>query len=93
MLLTGIIFIFVAPIIYIKSPGPIFFKQVRIGKNGKKIQHLQIPKHVYGCRGTKERTDETERDEGAQCSRWRMTQESSEAERMEASMGLWLVYP
>ena len=31
MLLTGIIFIFVAPIIYIKSPGPIFFKQVRIG--------------------------------------------------------------
>ena len=29
-LLTGIIFIFVAPIIYIKSPGPIFFKQVRI---------------------------------------------------------------
>lgn len=37
MLLTGIIFIFVAPIIYIKSPGPIFFKQVRIGKNGKKF--------------------------------------------------------
>ena len=26
-----------APIIYIKSPGPIFFKQVRIGKNGKKF--------------------------------------------------------
>lgn len=37
MLLTSIIFIFVAPIIYIKSPGPIFFKQVRIGKNGKKF--------------------------------------------------------
>ena len=37
MLLTGIIFIFVAPIIYVKSPGPIFFKQVRIGKNGKKF--------------------------------------------------------
>ena len=37
MLLTGIIFIFVAPIIYIKSPGPIFFNQVRIGKNGKKF--------------------------------------------------------
>ncbi len=37
MLLTGITFIFVAPIIYIKSPGPIFFKQVRIGKNGKKF--------------------------------------------------------
>lgn len=48
MLLTGIIFIFVAPIIYIKSPGPIFFKQVLTGKNGKN-QHLQIPKHVYGA--------------------------------------------
>ena len=37
VLLTGVIFIFVAPVIYIKSPGPIFFKQVRIGKNGKKF--------------------------------------------------------
>lgn len=26
------------PIIYIKSPGPIFFKQERIGKNGKKFK-------------------------------------------------------
>ena len=34
-LFTGIIFIFVAPIIYINSPGPIFFGQERVGKNGK----------------------------------------------------------
>lgn len=34
-ILTGIIFIFVAPAIYVKSPGPIFFSQNRIGKNGK----------------------------------------------------------
>ena len=32
---TGVIFIFVAPVIYIKSPGPIFFAQERIGQNGK----------------------------------------------------------
>lgn len=32
---TGVIFIFVAPVIYIKSPGPIFFAQDRIGQNGK----------------------------------------------------------
>ena len=32
---TAIIFIFIAPIIYIKSPGPIFFVQERIGQNGK----------------------------------------------------------
>lgn len=34
-ILTGIIFVFIAPIIYISSPGPIFFSQTRIGKNGK----------------------------------------------------------
>ena len=34
-LMTGIIFIFVAPAIYISSPGPIFFAQERVGKNGK----------------------------------------------------------
>ncbi len=34
-ILTMIIFIFIAPIIYIKSPGPIFFKQQRVGRNGK----------------------------------------------------------
>lgn len=33
--LTAIIFIFVAPIIYINSPGPIFYSQERIGRNGK----------------------------------------------------------
>lgn len=37
-LLTCIIFIFIAPIIYISSPGPIFFSQERIGKNGKKFK-------------------------------------------------------
>ena len=36
--LTGIIFIFVAPAIYISSPGPIFFSQERVGKNGKKFK-------------------------------------------------------
>ena len=34
-IITGILFIFVAPAIYSKSPGPIFFKQDRVGKNGK----------------------------------------------------------
>ena len=33
--LTGILFLFVAPAIYIKSPGPIFFTQERVGQNGK----------------------------------------------------------
>lgn len=37
-ILTGIIFIFVAPVIYISSPGPIFFSQERVGKNGKNFK-------------------------------------------------------
>lgn len=33
--LTVIAYIFIAPIIKMKSPGPVFFKQTRVGKNGK----------------------------------------------------------
>ena len=48
-ILTGIIFIFVAPAIYIRSPGPIFFSQIRVGKNGKKFKmdriDYQMPMH------------------------------------------------
>jgi len=32
---TCILTIIIGPLIYIKSPGPIFFSQVRVGKNGK----------------------------------------------------------
>ena len=35
VLATGLIFLFVAPAIYIQSPGPIFFAQPRIGQNGR----------------------------------------------------------
>ena len=37
-LVTAIIYVFIAPIIYIKSPGPIFFSQWRVGKNGRKFK-------------------------------------------------------
>ena len=37
-LLTGIIFLFIAPVIYISSPGPIFFSQERVGKNGRRFK-------------------------------------------------------
>lgn len=33
--LTAILALVLGPLIYIKSPGPIFFKQTRVGKNGK----------------------------------------------------------
>ena len=35
LVFTGIAFIFVAPIIYIQSPGKIFFGQARVGRNGR----------------------------------------------------------
>ena len=40
-ILTGIACIFIAPIIMIQSPGPIFFTQERVGENGK---HFKIHK-------------------------------------------------
>ncbi len=37
-MVTLLLTIVIGPIIYIKSPGPIFFAQTRIGKNGKKFK-------------------------------------------------------
>ncbi len=37
-ILTGILCIFIGPAIYIQSPGPIFFSQDRVGKNGKRFR-------------------------------------------------------
>ncbi|MGN0459624.1 MAG: sugar transferase [Ruminococcus sp.] len=34
-ILTGLLFLIVAPMVYSKSPGPIFFSQERVGENGK----------------------------------------------------------
>ncbi len=34
-LVTVVLFLFIAPMTYIASPGPIFFAQERVGKNGK----------------------------------------------------------
>lgn len=38
LLITAIAFIIFAPIIYIQSPGPIFYSQWRVGKNGRRFK-------------------------------------------------------
>lgn len=38
LLIIGVCWLFIAPAIYIKSPGPIFFSQIRVGKNGRKFK-------------------------------------------------------
>lgn len=42
-ILTIFLMLFIAPAILIESPGPIFFKQVRVGKNGRRF-------HIYKFR-------------------------------------------
>lgn len=37
-IMTAVVFIFIAPLIYIQSPGPIFFSQERVGRNGKRFK-------------------------------------------------------
>ena len=37
-IITLLLTVIIGPIIYIKSPGPIFFTQIRVGKNGKKFK-------------------------------------------------------
>ena len=38
LILTGIITIFLGPAIKLDSPGPIFFSQIRVGKNGRRFK-------------------------------------------------------
>lgn len=38
LIFTGLLTLIIGPMIYFKDPGPIFFSQVRIGKNGKKFK-------------------------------------------------------
>ena len=41
-LFTGLIVLFVGPMIYKASPGPIFFTQERVGQNGRRFKMLKI---------------------------------------------------
>lgn len=49
LLLTGIAFLVFAPIIKIQSPGPIFYEQTRIGKNGRRFKFYKFRTMVVGA--------------------------------------------
>lgn len=38
LMITAVAFIFVAPVIFIQSPGPVFFSQERVGRGGRKFR-------------------------------------------------------
>ena len=54
-----IICIFVGPAIYIASPGPIFFAQERVGKNGKKFK---MYKFRSMCMDAEKRFEEVQKE-------------------------------
>ncbi len=49
LLLTGIAFFIFAPIIKIQSPGPIFYEQTRIGRNGRRFKFYKFRTMVVGA--------------------------------------------
>lgn len=54
LLFTGIAFIIFAPIIKIQSPGPIFYSQTRIGKNGRRFKFYKFRTMVVNADALKE---------------------------------------
>lgn len=61
LFLTGIAFIVFAPIIKIQSPGPVFYAQTRIGKNGRRFRFYKFRTMVVGADNMKK--DLMERNE------------------------------
>lgn len=49
LLFTGIAFIIFAPVIKIQSPGPVFYSQIRIGKNGRRFKFYKFRTMVVGA--------------------------------------------
>jgi exopolysaccharide biosynthesis polyprenyl glycosylphosphotransferase len=60
--ITGILFLFLAPAIYYESPGPIFFSQTRIGKNGKKFKLYKFRSMYPDAESRKEQLQQQNRN-------------------------------
>lgn len=42
LVFTGLAFVIFAPLIKLQSPGPVFFSQIRVGKNGRKFRFYKF---------------------------------------------------
>lgn len=42
LVFTGLAFLIFAPLIKLQSPGPVFFSQIRVGKNGRKFRFYKF---------------------------------------------------
>lgn len=49
LLLMGIAFVVFAPMIKIQSPGPVFYAQTRIGKNGRRFKFYKFRTMIIGA--------------------------------------------
>ncbi len=49
LLLTGVAFVVFAPMIKKQSPGPVFYEQTRIGKNGRRFKFYKFRTMVVGA--------------------------------------------
>ena len=49
LIITGIAFVIFAPIIKIQSPGPIFYAQTRIGRNGREFKFYKFRSMYVGA--------------------------------------------
>lgn len=64
LLLTGIAFLIFAPLIKIQSPGPVFYSQTRIGKNGRRFKFYKFRTMVTGADQMKQELMEQNEMEG-----------------------------
>lgn len=64
LIITGVAFIVFAPIVKIQSPGPIFFAQTRIGKNGRRFKFYKFRTMVVGADAMKKDLMEQNEMEG-----------------------------
>lgn len=64
LLLTGIAFLIFAPIIKIQSPGPVFYAQTRIGRNGRRFKFYKFRTMIVGADAMKQELMEQNEMEG-----------------------------